>query len=126
MRSTLLCVLVVSACASAPGKHPVNIPATRHQIDDTIAADLGFTRLTHDFEYQSAMPGARPSDHPEATGLTASRTIAGMGHVTDDSAVVYTRTDHARFEETWRREPDGWKLHHVKELGTNLGAATAR
>lgn len=126
MRSTLLCVLVASACASVPGNHPVNIPATRHQIDDAIAADPGFTRITHDFEYESAVPGTRPSGQVEAAGLAPSRKIASMGRVTDDTAVVYTHTDRARLEETWRREPDGWKLHHVKELGTNPGAAAAR
>jgi hypothetical protein len=126
MRSTLLCLLVVSACASAPGKRPPNIPATRHQIDDTIAADPGLTRVTPDFEYESAMPGAKPTHQPSAAGLTQARKIDSMGRVTDDRAVVYTRVGPARLEETWRREPDGWKLHHVKELGSNPGAAAAR
>jgi hypothetical protein len=124
MRSTLLCVLVASACASAPSKHAANIPATRHQIDDAIAADPGLVQLTHDFEYESAMPGTRPTSQPPA-GIVP-RKIASMGRVTDASAVVYTRAGDARLEETWLREPDGWKLHHVKQLGSNPGAAAAR
>jgi len=130
MRSILLCVLVASACASAPVGHAVNIPATRHEIDDTIAADPGVTRVTGDFEYESATPGSRPVARAAATGaLTPSRRIASVGRVTADHAVVYTRAGDGRggrLEETWVRGRDGWTLHHVKELAASNGASAAR
>jgi hypothetical protein len=49
-----------------------------------------------------------------------------MGRVTDDRAVVYTQAGPDRLEETWVREPDGWRLRRVKVLGTDTGAAAAR
>jgi hypothetical protein len=126
MRSTLLILLFASACASAPGHRTVNIPATRHQIDDAIAADPGLTRVTGDFAYQPAMPGARPLDTAEARHLLAPwRRIASVGRVTEDRAVVYTAASGpGRLEETWVREPDGWKLGRVVQLGTATGGTS--
>jgi len=130
MRSILLSVIVASACASAPTGHAVNIPATRHEIDDTIAADPGFARVTGDFEYESATPGSRPMDRAAAARvLAAPRKITSVGRVTEGQAVVYTHPGEAgaaRLEETWVRGPDGWNLRRVKELGASNGAAATR
>jgi hypothetical protein len=131
MRSTLLVLVFASACASASGPRTANIPATRHQIADAIAADPGLTRVTGDFAYQPAAPDARPLGTAEARHLVAPwRRIASVGHVADDRAVVYTAASGpGRLEETWVREPDGWKLGRVVQLGTTTGGtatATAR
>jgi len=78
--------LLVSACATAPtGKH-VNIPATRHTIQDAIADDAA-------------------SRHERA------RTIHSMGEVTETRAVVFTQlgADAAtRREEVWVKTGTRW------------------
>lgn len=119
----LLFALVVSltACAAAP-RPAANIPAIRHQIDDTIAADASISRRTADFQYQSASGGA-----PDlAAQLPSSRKITAMGHVTPDLAVVYTRPGNTKLEETWIRQPDGWKLSRVTELDATPSASASR
>lgn len=124
MRSTLFALLIavaaVSGCASAV-KPVANIPATRRQIDETIATDTSVARRTSNFQYEAATPGARASD--DASSLTPSRKITAMGRVTPDSAIVYTKPDGRKLEETWVREPDGWKLSRVKELSGATGAS---
>lgn len=109
----LFILLIASACASTP-RSVANIPATRHEINDTIAADAASARRTPDFQYEGA---------GERGQLSASRKITSMGRVTPDRAVVYTQPGAQRLEETWVREPDGWKLAHVKELGATSTAA---
>ena len=78
--------LLVSACATSPtGKH-VNIPATRHAIQDAMADDA-----------------ARRHEPP--------RSIHSMGVVTDGRAVVYTQVgaDAAtRREEVWVKTSGHW------------------
>jgi hypothetical protein len=83
---TILFVLLVSACATAPtGKH-VNIPATRHTIQDAIAADA-------------------------ATKHEPTRTIHSMGEVTATRAIVYTQLGpdaSTRREEVWVKNGSRW------------------
>jgi hypothetical protein len=113
MRHVMLVLVVLSsACATTQVRPSANIPAIRHQIDDAIAADPSLARRTPDFRYEAAR-GA-PSD--PAAQLPASRKITAMGHVEPDRAVVYTRPGATNLEETWVREPDGWKLSRVTEL----------
>ena len=120
----LLFVLVVSlsACAAAP-RPAANIPGIRHQIDDTIAADASISRRTADFQYQSASGGAAPDLTAQ---LPSSRKITAMGHVTPDLAVVYTRPGDTKLEETWVRQPDGWKLSRVTEVDATPSASASR
>lgn len=83
MRLFIALALALSACAGTTtgANHPVNVALIRHQIDDRIQSD------THD------------------------RSITAMGHVTEQSAVVYTsRKDGGRQEETWVKGPKGWQL----------------
>lgn len=125
MRHLLFALVVsLSACATAPSVRPAaNIPAIRHQIDDTIAADASISRRTTDFQYQSAN-GAAAADL--AAQLPSSRKITAMGHVTPDLAVVYTRPGDTKLEETWVRQPDGWKLSRVIELDATPRASASR
>jgi hypothetical protein len=120
MRSMMFSLLIASACATTP-RVGANIPAIRHQIDDAIAADPAAARRTADFAYEGA-PGARDA----ASQLPASRRVTAMGHVEPDRAVVYTRPGATKLEETWVREPDGWKLARVKELDDASRASAAR
>jgi hypothetical protein len=122
---TLLFALVVSlsACATTAVHPAANIPAIRHQIDDTIAADASISRRTADFQYQSAT-GAAAADL--TAQLSPSRKITAMGHVTPDLAVVYTHPGDAKLEETWVRQPDGWKLARVTELDATPRASASR
>lgn len=50
--------------------------------------------------------------------MPQARTIISMGHVTADTAVVYT-TDAAgtRFEETWIRSAGTWQRKDVQPAG---------
>lgn len=108
----ILGLLLATSCASGP--RPVaNIPAIRHQIDDAIAADTAQARRTTDFAYEAAS-GTQVGDPVER--LPSSRKITAMGRVRSDRAVVYTRPGAVKLEETWVREPEGWKLAHVREL----------
>jgi hypothetical protein len=83
---TILFVLLVSACATSPtGKH-VNIPETRHTIQEAIAEDAA-------------------SRHEPV------RTIHSMGEVTDGRAVVYTQVGGdatTRREEVWVKTGAHW------------------
>jgi hypothetical protein len=121
MRFTLFTLLLASACATAHPRGTANIPATRHQIDDTIASDLAGTRRTADFQYEGA-PGAGSDD----SRLQASRKITAMGRVTPDRAVVYTRPGAVTLEEVWVRDADGWKLAHVTEVGRTARTSASR
>jgi hypothetical protein len=117
MRSLLFCLAVlVSACATTQTGTRANIPATRHEIDDTIAEDTASARRTPDFKYDGT---------GSAAALPASRRITAMGRVEPDRAVVYTKPGATRLEETWVRGPDGWRLAHVTELGAGSGTAAA-
>ena len=49
-----------------------------------------------------------------------------MGHVEPDRAVVYTRPGETKLEETWVREPDGWKLSRVTELADGPRSTASR
>jgi hypothetical protein len=123
MRTFLFAFVVsLSACAAAP-RPTANIPAIRHQIDDTIAADASISRRTADFQYQSAT-GTAAADPPSQ--LPPSRKITAMGHVTPDLAVVYTHPGDTKLEETWVRQPDGWKLSRVTELDATPRASASR
>jgi len=84
MRSLFFVIAVsLSACATTQGPSHANIPLTRHQIDDAIAAEHG------------------------------DRKINSMGKVTDDRAVVYTTAaDGTRQEETWVKSGGAWKLEN--------------
>jgi hypothetical protein len=124
MRFMLCSLLLASACATAP-RTVANIPATRHQIDHTIASDPGGSRRAADFQYETAS-GALASDPPQ---LLPSRKITAMGRVTPDRAVVFTRPGRSgavTLEETWVRDADGWKLAHVTELGHPTGTSASR
>lgn len=44
------------------------------------------------------------------------RQITSMGHTTNDSAVVYTKTGDMRHEESWVRSDHGWTLASTKDL----------
>jgi hypothetical protein len=125
MRSMMFCVLITTACATAHPRPTANIPAIRHQINDTIAADATLTRRTTNFEYEGVTPAGDAGD--PAAQLPPSRRITAMGRVRPDRAVVYTKPGAVKLEETWVREPDGWKLAHVKELdGTSSQASASR
>lgn len=81
MRSVILSILFVTACAHSSGPRPVNVAAVRSQINGTIAAESG------------------------------DRTIHSMGKVGGDRAVVYTTaSDGSKQEETWVKSGDSWKL----------------
>jgi hypothetical protein len=121
MRFTLFTLLLASACATAHPRGTANIPATRHQIDETIASDLAGTRRTADFQYETS-GGARTDDPP----LQPSRKITAMGRVTPDRAIVYTRPGAVTLEETWVRDADGWKLARVTEVGRTAKASASR
>ena len=121
MHFTLLALLLASACATAHPRGAANIPATRHQIDDTIASDLAGSRRTADFQYETAS-GARTDDPP----LQPSRKITAMGRVTPDRSVVYTRPGAVTLEETWVRDADGWKLARVSEVSRTARASASR
>jgi hypothetical protein len=124
MRFMICSLLLASACATAP-RTVANIPATRHQIDSTIASDPGGSRRTADFRYESA--SGAPAD--ESASLQPSRKITAMGRVTPDRAVVFTRSGRPgamTLEETWVRDADGWKLAHVTELGHTAGTSASR
>src|SRR5207302_1205408 len=108
----LVLVVLSSACAASQVKSAANIPAIRHQIDDTIAGDPALARRTHDFRFEPARTAAADV----AIELPASRRITAMGHVESDRAIVYTRSGANKLEETWVRDSDGWKLAHVTEL----------
>jgi len=116
----LLSLLFASACATSHSRPVANIPAIRHEINDTIAADSSLARRTSDFQYEPAGAG------DPASQLPPSRKIAAMGRVTADRAVVYTQPGATRLEETWVRDTGGWKLAHVKELGGAPSASAAR
>jgi hypothetical protein len=122
MRFIIHGLLLASACATAHPPSVANIPATRHQIDATIAADPGSARRTSDFQYQTAS-GASASDPAQ---LQPSRKITAVGRVTPDRAVVYTRPGAVTLEETWVRDADGWKLAHVTELGRTADTSASR
>lgn len=121
MRFMLFSLLLASACATAP-RTVANIPATRHQINNTIASDPVGSRRTADFQYQTA--SGTPAGDPAS--LQPSRKITAMGRVTPDRAVVYTRPGAVTLEETWVRDADGWKLAHVTELGRTAGTSASR
>lgn len=121
MRFLLLSLVLASACATAHPRGTANIPATRHQIDDTIASDLAGTRRTADFRYE-APSGARTDD----LQLQSSRKITAMGRVTSDQAIVYTRPGAVTLEETWVRDAEGWKLARVTEVGRTARASASR
>jgi hypothetical protein len=92
MRALLLSFIFSTACAhSSFGTH-VNVAAVRHEILDVI-------------------------DHD---GASPPRSIVSMGHVTADSAVVYTQagSSASRHEETWVKQPDGWKLRESKDVAS--------
>jgi hypothetical protein len=111
---------ILSACATAQQPRPIaNIPAIRHQIDDTIASDPTLARRTSDFQYEGA-------GGPPAAQLPPSRKITAMGHVTEDRAVVYTRPGETKLEETWVRQPDGWRLARVTELDARKPTSASR
>ncbi|MDB4959496.1 MAG: hypothetical protein JWO36_7065 [Myxococcales bacterium] len=98
MRAFIFSLVLSSACAhTAAGPH-VNVAAVRHEILDVIDKDGG----------------------------SARREIVSMGHVTADSAVVYTQVTPSapRREETWVKQPDGWKLRESKDLAST-GTATS-
>jgi hypothetical protein len=116
----MLALAVLSACASAP-RPTANIPAIRHQIDATIAADPSLTRRTPDFAFEAAA-GAQAMD--PTSKLPSTRKITAMGRVTSDRAIVYTRPGAAPLEETWVRGADGWTLAHVTELGGRSESAS--
>jgi uncharacterized protein RhaS with RHS repeats len=118
MRFMMFSLLIASACATAQPRTTANIPAIRHQINDTIAADASLAQRTSDFAYE----GARTAD--PAAQLPPSRKITAMGRVTSDRAVVYTQPEGVTLEETWVRAPDGWKLTRVKELDTSSASAS--
>jgi hypothetical protein len=120
MRSMMFILLLASACAATP-RVGANIPAIRHQIDDAIAADPSLAHRTANFEYDGA-----PAPRDAAPQLPASRRITAMGHVEPDRAIVYTKPGNTKLEETWVREPDGWKLSRVKELDDASRASAAR
>jgi hypothetical protein len=125
MRFIIHGLLLASACATAHPRAVANIPATRHQIDETIASDPGIARRTADFQYQTAS-GAPAGDPAQ---LPPSRKITAMGRVTPDRAVVFTRSGRpgaTTLEETWVREADGWKLAHVTELGRTTDTSASR
>jgi len=42
--------------------------------------------------------------------------IIAMGHVTNDTAVVFTDDGAARRQEVWQREGQAWKLRDSKEV----------
>jgi hypothetical protein len=101
MRKLIIAALLLSACATTSTTNSaghVNVAFVRHEIKDAIAAQ-------HD-----------------------ARIIISMGHVTKDSAVVYTSAapDAPRHEETWVRGAEGWKLDHTAnvETGNNGPSAT--
>jgi hypothetical protein len=112
-KMSMFCLLIASACATSP--RPIaDIPGIRHQIDDTIEADRTGARRTSDFRYET-VDGAPVAD--AAARLPSSRRIKVMGRIRPERAVVYTQPADSKLEETWVREPDGWKLSSVKELG---------
>ena len=116
----LFSLLVAAACATSP--RPVaDIPGIRHEINDTIASDATAVRRTADFQYEPPHAAGDP-----APQLPSSRKIAAMGRVTADRAVVYTKPGATRLEETWVREPEGWKLAHVKELDGATSTSASR
>jgi hypothetical protein len=115
-------VVLSSACAASQVRPAANIPAIRHQIDDTIAGDPSLSRRTGDFRYEPA----RSATADAAIELPASRKITAMGHVEPDRAVVYTHPGATKLEETWVRGPDGWKLAHVTELGDARPSTASR
>ena len=88
MRALLLGFVLFSACATTGTGHYVNVADVRHDIKDVI-------------------------DHD-----TSPRTIVSMGHVTSESAVVYTKAGNGseRREETWVRGADGWQMKETKPL----------
>jgi len=91
MRNFVFGLVIASACASTSTNRPVNVAVIRHEIVDAIAK-------------QSAA-GQPP------------RSIVSMGHVSADSAVVYTQTElPQKHEETWVHSADGWKLQDTKDL----------
>jgi hypothetical protein len=103
MRKAIIAVLFLAACATtnAPITNSgghVNVALVRHEINEAIAAQ-------HD-----------------------ARTIVSMGHVTKDSAVVYTSLapNAPRHEETWVRGADGWRLDHTADVGGSAGPSAAR
>jgi hypothetical protein len=99
MRAFLLSLILSSACAHTTTGHYVNVAAVRHEIKDTIDKD----------------------------GSASSRAIVSMGHVTTDSAVVYTQASPStpRHEETWVKQADGWKLRESKDLASTGAAKSA-
>ncbi len=82
----------VAACAPAPtGPRPVDVASVRREIR---------TEMSHDWTAAGRFHGAR--------------TIVSMGHVTRESAVVYTDADGKRFQETWVRNGAAWELKDVQ------------
>lgn len=87
MRTILLALALVSACAPATGPGVVNVSAVRHQVNDSIHA----------------------SDK--------DRSIYSMGKVTPDRAVVYTEAkDGTKAEEVWVKSDAGWKQESATKL----------
>ena len=121
MRTLMLALAVLSACATVP-RSTANIPAIRHQIDDTIASDPALARRTPDFQYEAAARRGEAID--PASQLPSSRKITAMGRVTPDRAIVYTRPGATALQELWVHRPDGWMLAHVTELGRDSASAS--
>ena len=98
---TLIFALLISACASSVTGQHVNIPATRHAIQDAIAADA--------------------ASHPEA-----ARSVISMGQVTDARAVVYTQRGSdasTRREEVWVKAGDRWTFEQNGVAGEGAPAS---
>jgi hypothetical protein len=90
--------VLTAACAHTSAGSHVNVAAVRHDILDTIKSD----------------------------GSAPQRTIVSMGHVTADSAVVYTQEKPGapKHEEMWARDTSGWKLKDSKDLASSGAAAS--
>jgi hypothetical protein len=89
MRALLLSIVMSAACAHGGQAHYVNVASVRQDIKQVI-------------------------DHDQ----TQPRAIVSMGHVTDESAVVYTQANDSapRREESWTRTQDGWRLADAKDI----------
>jgi len=96
LRFAFCLALALGACAppSAPrGPRPVDVAAVRREIKGEMA---------HDWTAAGRFHG--------------ERAIVSMGHVTRDSAVVYTDAEGKRYEETWVRQGNSWKLGDLKPV----------
>jgi len=101
MRTIILVVLLAACSQSVTGRH-VNIPATRHAIQDAIHKDA--------------------ASHPEA-----ARSVMSMGQVTEARAVVYTQRGNdaaTRREEVWVKSGQQWTLDQNGVAGESAPGTT--